>query len=439
MKRIALPLTILISLLWALLQPAGILTLFAPFMPIRAALTLLTGALALGWMGFAMLLALRPAWLEHHLGGLDKLYHIHKWTGIGAVLWVVVHWLLILSPRTLATWGWIAGAGRGRHGPHGGGASLIGLAREMGEWSAWIMIVLGIVALLRFVPYGWFRKLHKGFPVAFLIGAIHSIVMLQKEDVAATPFGLVLILIALGGSAIAVASLYGQIGRDRRHRGYVSSVQDTKSDIIDLNVDPGPDWPGHQAGQFALLTFDRAEGPHPFTIVSDWRPRASLRFAIKPLGDYTRSLAGRIAAGDSVIVEGPYGRFDFGDASEEQVWVAGGVGIAPFLARLEQLAASGAAIARGRVHFFYCVRDERQASFPEGLADLCRRAGVELHLWIDEQYGQIQPSEIGPYVSKARHVWFCGPSHWASILQAYFQRHRNLPPERFHREVFEFR
>ena len=50
------------------------------------------------------------------------------------------------------------------HHPHGrGNGSLMGAAREMGEVSAVLMIALGIVALLRFVPYDWFRKLHKGF------------------------------------------------------------------------------------------------------------------------------------------------------------------------------------------------------------------------------------------------------------------------------------
>lgn len=441
MKRIALPLTILITLLWAALQPADILTFSAAFMPLRKAFTLLTGALALGWMGFGMLLALRPAWLERDLGGLDKLYHVHKWTGIGAVLLVVTHWLLILSPRTLVAWGWIEGVARGRHGPRGGGgSSLIGLAKEMGEWSAWIMIVLGIVALLRFVPYGWFRKLHKGFPVAFLIGAFHSVVMLQKENVATTPFGLLLIAIALAGSVIALISLNGLIGRSRRHRGVVASATKTESGVLDLRVNAGPDWPGHQAGQFALLTVDRSEGPHPFTIVSDWKPGSPLRFAIKPLGDYTRTLAGSVKAGDSVIVEGSYGRFDFGDASDDQVWVAGGVGVAPFLARLEKLASEGASgSAKGKVHFFYCVRNAREASFPDGLDDLCRRAGVELHLWIDEKYGQIQPGEIGQFVSKARNVWFCGPSRWATTLQSHFERHCGLPADRFHREIFEFR
>jgi predicted ferric reductase len=400
-------------------------------------LTLLLGALALGWMGFCMLLALRPAWLERRLGGLDKLFAIHKWAGISAVLLVVTHWLLVLSPRTLVAWGWVESVAR-NHRRHGdGGLSLIGLGKEMGEWSAWLMIVLGIVALLRFVPYGWFRNLHKGFPAAFLIGAFHSVVMLQKEDVVVTPFGVLVIAIALFGAVVAVQSLAGMIGRKSRYAGRVSSVTVTEAGVLDLCVTPGTDWPGHKAGQFALLTLDRDEGPHPFTIVSDWTYGAPLRFAIKPLGDYTRTLAGRVRAGDAVVVEGPYGRFDFGDISEDQVWVAGGIGIAPFLARLEMLAASGG--AKGNVHFFYGVKTDKEASFPEGLEDLCWKAGVDLHLRIDDRDGVHQNAEIGQFASKAGSVWFCGPAAWGKALQSVLRRHYDLLPEQFHREIFEFR
>jgi len=437
MKKIALPLTILIVLSWAVLQPLEILSFSASFLPMRKALTLLTGALALGWMGFCMLLALRPAWLERSLGGLDKLFRVHKWAGISAVLLVVTHWLLILSPRTLMAWGWIENVARG-HRPHGnGGPSLIGLAKEMGEWSAWLMIVLGIVAILRFIPYGWFRNLHKGFPVAFLIGAFHSVVMLQKEEAVVTLFGFLVIAIALFGAVVAVQSLAGMIGRKSRHAGRVSRITATETGVLDLHVTPGTDWPGHKAGQFALLTLDRNEGPHPFTIVSDWKRGASLRFAIKPLGDYTRTLAGRVKTGDAVIVEGPYGRFDFGDITEEQVWVAGGIGVAPFLARLEMLAAAGG--AQGKVHFFYSVKSAEDASFPEGLEDLCWNAGVDLHLRIDDRDGLLENSEIGQFMSKACSVWFCGPAAWGKALQSALQRRYGLLPERFHREVFEFR
>ena len=436
MKRIALPLSFLIIALWATLQPAEILSFSAPFMLMRKALTPLIGALALGWMGFSLLLALRPAWLERSLGGLDKLFKVHKWVGITSVLLVVAHWLLILSPRTLMDWGWIETVVRGKRSHGQGGGSLIGLAKDMGEWSAWILIVLGIIAILRFVPYGWFRKLHKGFPIAFVVGAFHS-VMLLPDGVASTPFGLLVIAIALGGSAIAAYSLIGLIGHSRRHTGRVSSVTVTPAGIIDLQIKPNSDWPGHQAGQFALLTLERKEGAHPFSIVSDWKPDAGLRFAIKPLGDYTRALARRIQVGDAVTVEGPYGCFDFGEVSEDQIWVAGGIGVAPFLARLEWLAANGG--TQGRVHFFYSVKKGVDATFPEGLEALCRRAGAELHLRIEATDGQINANEIGQFVTKARGVWFCGPAGWASALQSALQRDYQLSPTRFHREFFEFR
>ena len=437
MKRTAFPLSLLIIVLWAVLQPADILSFAAPYLSMRKGLTSLTGALALGWMGLCMVLALRPSWLERALGGLDKLFYVHKWVGIGAVLLVVAHWLLILSPRTLMAWGWVETAARRPHGAHGGGSSLVGVAKEMGEWSAWLMIAMGIVALLRFVPYGWFRKLHKGFPIAFLIGAFHSVVMVQK-DVSGTPCGILMWIIALLGSVIAVQSLIGLIGRRYQHRARVASVSTSAAGVVDLQVEPGTDWPGHQPGQFALLTLDEDEGAHPFTIVSEWQPGALLRFAIKPLGDYTRTLAARVKAGDAATVEGPYGRFDFGDVADPQVWGAGGIGVAPFMARLEALAAIGNHLPRN-IHFFYSAHSVQEASFPRGLEALCQRAGVTLHLRVTPRDGRISADDIGQLARQARGVWFCGPAAWARSLGEALQRDFGLPRQHFHRELFEFR
>jgi len=437
LKRIVLPLSLLITVLWATLQPTEVLSVAAPFLTLRQALTALTGALALGWMGVCMLLVLRPAFLERSLGGLDKLFYAHKWAGIGAVLLVATHWLLILSPRTLMAWGWVETVARRPHAPRTGGQSLVGLAKEMGEWSAWLMIVLGLVALLRFVPYGWFRKLHKGFPVAFLIGAFHSVVMVQK-DFSGTPFGILMLIISALGSVIAMQSLRGVIGRRYQHGGQVASVSTSAAGVIDLQVQLGTDWPGHESGQFALLTLDRQEGAHPFTIVSHWQPGAPLRFAIKPLGDYTHTLAARIKPGDTVTIEGPYGRFNFGEPGQAQVWVAGGIGVAPFMARLEALACGGAG-GNGAIHFFYSVGSAQEATFPRGLAALCRRAGVTLHLRIAARDGLISADEIGQFVEQARGVWFCGPAAWARSLRTALQRDFGLPRQQFHRELFEFR
>ena len=47
---------------------------------------LLSGLLSIALMSLAMMLALRPAWLERPLGGLDQIYRTHKWAGILAVV-----------------------------------------------------------------------------------------------------------------------------------------------------------------------------------------------------------------------------------------------------------------------------------------------------------------------------------------------------------------
>jgi predicted ferric reductase len=51
-----------------------------------------TGVIATGAMSVAMLLAIRPTWLEPHLYGLDKMYRLHKWLGITALVAAVIHW-----------------------------------------------------------------------------------------------------------------------------------------------------------------------------------------------------------------------------------------------------------------------------------------------------------------------------------------------------------
>ena len=61
---------------------------------IRQEALYLSGLLSIALMSLAMFLSTRPAWLETPLGGMDRVYRTHKWAGILAVSFAIVHWWL---------------------------------------------------------------------------------------------------------------------------------------------------------------------------------------------------------------------------------------------------------------------------------------------------------------------------------------------------------
>lgn len=75
---------LLLALLWLLTEPG--LRETQSFFGWRNLLVQLSGILAMGCMSLAMLLALRPQWLESWLDGLDKMYRLHKWLGVAALV-----------------------------------------------------------------------------------------------------------------------------------------------------------------------------------------------------------------------------------------------------------------------------------------------------------------------------------------------------------------
>jgi hypothetical protein len=83
----------------------------------RGVLNQYTGALAMGVMSLAIILAVRPRWLEGPLDGLDKLYRLHKWLGIAGLTLAVTHWLLAKVPKWLVGWGWLERPKRGPRPP----------------------------------------------------------------------------------------------------------------------------------------------------------------------------------------------------------------------------------------------------------------------------------------------------------------------------------
>src|SRR5690606_4169169 len=187
-------------------------------------------------------------------------------------------------------------------------------------------------------PYRTFLRAHRWLGLAYLVLAFHSVVLLSYASWAGV-LGIALGAMLLAGSFAPVRALLRRVGVDRRVVGEIAKViRHDALDVIELVVALQGRWPGHAAGQFAFLTLDRKEGAHPFTITSAWAAAGRIDFVLKGIGDYTRTLRDRLRAGDPVVVEGPYGRFDFEGSARRQVWIGAGVGVTPFIARMKALA-----------------------------------------------------------------------------------------------------
>ena len=400
-----------------------------------------TGVIAMGVMSLAMLLAVRPVWLERHLDGLDKMYRLHKWLGIGALVVGTVHWLWAKGTKWAVGWGWLEKPARGPRPEQT--VELFrffqeqrGLAESIGEWAFYLFAVLAAIALIKRFPYRRFVQTHRVMAAVYLALVVHGVVLLPFTYWA-SPIGILMAMLMAAGSYAAVLSLAGRIGRTHRAEGRIETVvQHPGNQVLDVGLRLDSTWPGHDAGQFAFVTFDEREGPHPFTISSAWAGDGRMRFMIKPLGDYTRTLPGTLKAGDPVRVEGPYGRFDFASPQPQQIWVAGGIGITPFIARLQALAQQD---GDKPIDLFYSTAAPDEG-FIARLHALAAQARVKLHVLVTQRDGRLDAERICrtvPAWTRAG-VWFCGPAGFGQALREAFGA-RGLEAGRFHQELFEMR
>ena len=431
-----------LSGLWFLadtLVPKQPLTYFA----FRNVFVQFMGVLAMGTMSAAMILAMRPKWLERRLNGLDKMYRLHKWLGIAGLVFAIIHWWWAKGTKWMVGWGWLTRPPRGQ-----GGQQSLGLiedwlrsqrrfAESLADWAFYAVVILLVLALVQRFPYRLFQKTHKLLAAAYLVLVFHAVVC-AKFSYWSQPVGWLMALLILGGGISAVLVLLNRVGESRKTRGTIESlVHYPDLRTIETSVKLQNGWRGHAAGQYAFVTFDKNEGAHPYTIASMWdATERRLVFIIKALGDYTSKLHQRLKVGEAVTVEGPYGCFNFQDDRKRQIWVGGGIGITPFIAGLKHLAQSP---GQQEIDLFYTTADFNQAVIDKLTAD-AQAAKVRLHVLVDSRDGLLSADRIRAVVPQwqSSTIWFSGPSTFRDALRTHFLK-SGLASSDFHEELFQMR
>ena len=123
-------------------------------------------------------------------------------------------------------------------------------------------------------------------------------------------------------------------------------------------------------GQFIFIYFHSltvSKETHPFSISTVYAD-GSISIAVKSEGDYTKTLR-NLQIGDIGVIEGAYGRFTHSlYKNAKQVWIAGGIGIVPFLSMAKTLTDPSY-----QIFLYYSVRTEDEAVYLENLTLISQR------------------------------------------------------------------
>ena len=212
--------------------------------------------------------------------------------------------------------------------------------------------------------------------------------------------GMVCILIYLAGWAIRIRKTYRYevINIDHHKVGTVVTAKPVRRKLK------------HKEGQFSFLKVKKAglREAHPFTIASGVDDR-TLQFCISPCGDFTTRLKNQLAVGDRLSVEGPYGCFGTQKTSERQYWIAGGIGITPFIAMARSFPKSDGPM----VSLIHIVRYKTDAFLDKEFKELALlHPNFTYHLHISSENGRWVPD---PVANDAKTL-FCGPESLLKLL-----------------------
>ena len=388
----------------------------------------LAGIAGLTCLLLAAVLAVRVPGFDRLFGGLTRLWHLHHRLGGASLVLLLAHPLLMafavadvsVAAAAAILFPWPPGA-----------APLLG-------WAALLCMMAFLAPTFAFFgepEYQRWKLLHRLSGAALLLALGHVAFVTQTLP----PPWHVLVWGLLGLLAVLAVSWRFLFSRHIARLPYrVQAIARPANNVVELTLAPEGRRLRYRAGQFVYLTpYDGtlAAGngeEHPYTL-SSAPGEPVLRMAIKDLGDSSRALQ-QIAPGARVKIEGPYGDF-FPEAAGSELWIAGGIGVTPFLGRARHLAETAHA---ADVRMIYFVQDEVRALFLEELqriADSLEGFTLALHYFYRE--GPL----TAPYLlahcpdAASRSAYVCGPEPllalaWRHLLAA------GVAPERIHSEEF---
>ena len=400
-------------LIWFLMRPLS--ARFGGAFQTFTSLGQLVSLVGFALMAMVIILAARLRFIERGMRGLNHVFINHHILGTTAFILLLAHPIfLTLAYLTFST-----------------RSAALFLVPSLATWPQALgsLALLSIIGLLTITFYlSWCYEVwkfsHRFLALAFFLAFFH--VAFISSDVSRNLF-LRTYLLSLGGLALIAYGyrLLVEFGHFGKYYYAVTGVREVVPRVWEISLAPLSRPLAYEAGQFAFFDFTDpglASESHPFSFVS-LPDESEIKIATKALGDYTEKLA-KLKVGTTVRLEGPYGAFggkmsrsvESGLKSTDEIWVAGGIGITPFVSLAKSLLKNPGR----RADLFYSVRNEGEAAYLSELEELARQIpNFRLISYFSDKSGLLTANQIeqrgGPLVGRCFYI--CGPAPMMSSLR----------------------
>ncbi|MCC5986475.1 MAG: ferric reductase-like transmembrane domain-containing protein [Pararhodobacter sp.] len=316
--------------------------------------------------------------------GIDTTMGFHRWAAPLALALAALHVLALAGPIDLSDpmrsltrlWRMLNAPGLRD------GVIALGLALAMVPLAIWRERLP--------LPYEAFRALHAAMALG-VVGFTLKHILERGSYAFETPSRV--FWIALGaGVVLPMLAVYLRHLVDLYRYGWrVAELRPRATRLWELVLESGSGQAlRFRAGQFGWLAAVQKRWPiwfdHPFSIASSPRDGRRLRLLIAEAGDFTGKI-GTLPIGRRVGFDGPHGNFtaDHLQGAEALVMVAGGVGIAPMLGILEDLAERG---EKRPVRLIYAARNAEALLDPALLDPPLKALGARAIMLADNPAGR---------------------------------------------------
>jgi predicted ferric reductase len=388
------------------------------------------GAEALLLLSCTLVLAMLLTPIERAFGGLDRVAVWHRRAATAAVILLVPHAAFVGST----------------HDPyettlgHGlGDVALVGIL----VLSVWALAPRlraarwpGPIRALARTTYERWLTAHRLAGIFVAVAVAHAAIV---DPVLHRSTFLRVLFFVVGGAGIA-AYLYRELLARYVIPIYdytVAEVRRPNPTSLEVALEPRGRKLSFTAGQFIELAFGGENGwqRHPFSIASGPGERR-LEVGVKATGDYTEALREKLQAGTPAKLAGPFGGFDYRLGGTEQIWVAGGIGITPFVSWLRSLNGS----FDRSVDFFYSVATQSDELYGDDVAAAAAAyPSLRTHLNVTDRDGYLTPIQtLVGHADDPVWIYMCGPPPMMRTFEAGF-RDLGVPRERIRWEQFDVR